>query len=509
MKLMNRRRFLVGTGGAMLALPFLDKLHGSARAHHGAYPKRLIIVTYGMGTVVERWQPPDLGAITGALPYVTAPLEPFKDRCLFVSNCDNAVMGLNSQHAFGHPAKKEGALTGTLLVSAFEGDGTNRMENVISDRDGSADGAGPNGPSVCQLVGSRLRASHHAALSVDLGVNGNPDREHDYVDSNFFFESRANPVSLQVNPARAFNRLFAGLDPDGMVDPAVLARRQRSRSVLDAVRDSFTELRGGLGREDRRRLDEHAGRIRHIELDVERVACAPPMGIPHDGTVDSSYEPFRSMSMNDLAPMMSTILASAMGCDLAPVGRIEFTDQHNPYFGLPTVDDEVARWRAADGAAAWHSMVHGDPSPVTGVPTRPPEPGGDHAPALLDGYRFFVQQFADLLANLDDIPEGPDGHTALDNSLVVLASDFGNGNGHSSRKLCYLLAGNTGPGRLGYHLDLAPGRGFYSDSDYNANHLLTSIIRMCGVTNDDGSPVEEFGLQGFASGVIPDLFSST
>ena len=506
MKLMNRRRFLVGTGGAMLALPFLERLHGTARATGEMLPKRLIVVTYSMGTVVEHWLPPSSGPLSGALPYITAPLEPFRDRCLFVSHCDNAVMGLNAQHAFGHPAKKEGALTGTLLTGAFAGDGTNRIENVIADADGSDQG-GPNGESVCHFIGSHLRRSHHTVPSVDLSVAGRPERDQDYVDSEFFFEGPANPVSLQANPGRAFNRLFAGIDPDGMVDPELEARRRRTKSVLDAVRASFVELQSGLGAEDRRRLTEHAERIRQIELDVERVVCAPPIGIPHDGTVSSPWDPYRDLAMVDLAPMQSRILASAMACDLAPVGRLEFSDQHNPYFGLPIVDDEVARWRAADSASAWHSLVHGDPSPVDGVPTRPRDGSTTWAPALLDGYRFFVEQFAGLLGELDAIVEGPDGRTALDNSLVVLASDYGNGNGHSSRKLGYILAGNTGPGRLGWHHDCAPGAGFYTDSDHNVNHLLTSIINMFCLTDPMGRPYESFGLEGFATGVIPGLFA--
>jgi hypothetical protein len=197
-----------------------------------------------------------------------------------------------------------------------------------------------------------------------------------------------------------------------------------------------------------------------------------------------------------------------MGCNLAPIGRMEFIDQHDPLFGIPNVDDEVARWRAADDAAAWHSLVHGDVSPVDGVPTRPNETFPDaFSPALLDGYRFFVQQYANLLDELDQIVEGPDGRTALDNSLVVLATDFGNGNGHGCMKMGYIMAGNTGPARRGYHLDCAPGAGFYSDSMYSVSQLLVSMIQMFCLTNPDGSLVDEFGLQGFSRGPIDPLFT--
>ncbi len=509
MKKINRRHFLTGAAGATLALPFLTKLDGRRRARAATdplAPRRLIVVTYAMGTVNERFQPSAPGAAF-TLPYVTAPLEPFRDRCLFVSNCDNAAMHLNSQHAFGHPAKKESVLTGTLLTGAFTGDGSNRIENVIPDLDGS-DSGGPNNESVDHFIQTQRMDATHVRGSIDLGVAGRSEREANERESAFFFESRENPLTLQQNPARAFNQVFAGIDTGAGVDPAVLARRQRKKSVLDAVRGSFLELRSGLGPEDQRVLDEHAARIRQIEVNIERVACAPPMGIPGvDGGTAAAFDPFLDMPMAQLAPFMNQIMASAMGCGLAPVGRIEFTEQHNPLFGVATVDDEVARWRAIDNSTAWHSMVHGDPSPVDGVPTRPGSTGGDYATPLLDGYRFFVQQFADLLAALDAIPEGDPGMSVLDHSLVVLSSDFGNGNGHSANKMNFILAGNTGPnGRRGWHVDCGPGYGFYTESDYNTNQLLTSIIAMMCVTNPDGSPIQEFGVQGFTSGTISGLF---
>ena len=84
---------------------------------------------------------------------------------------------------------------------------------------------------------------------------------------------------------------------------------------------------------------------------------------------------------------------------------------------------------------------------------------------------------------------------------------IGFGNGHSSNKMGWILAGNTGPARNGYHLDCAPGKGFYETSDYNTNQLLVSIIQMFCLTNSDGSPINQFGLDGFSTGNIAPLFA--
>jgi hypothetical protein len=164
-----------------------------------------------------------------------------------------------------------------------------------------------------------------------------------------------------------------------------------------------------------------------------RATCAAPDGVNAVG----SYEGQR---MDQLAPLQNRVLAHAMACDLAPIGRIEYGNQQNPRFGIAALDSTLDSAQAYD----WHAMVHGDALPGTTAYLRPgrgPETAYDSR--LLDGYRFFVQQFADLLAELDAIVEGPD-ETALDSSLVVLASDLGEGLGHGHMKMGYVLAGNLG-----------------------------------------------------------------
>src|SRR5690606_6803406 len=140
-------------------------------------------------------------------------------------------------------------------------------------------------------------------------------------------------------------------------------------------------------------------------------------------------------------------------------------------------------WQTAEPGKGWHAMVHGDVSPVDGVPTRPNDQHPDHyADYLLEGYRFFVQTYADILGALDSIPEGMDGETVLDNSLVLLVSDYGDGRGHNSNKMNFVLGGHTGPARLGYHFDCGPGYGFYDRSDYHLNQMLVSLCQMFCLT---------------------------
>jgi hypothetical protein len=186
--------------------------------------------------------------------------------------------------------------------------------------------------------------------------------------------------------------------------------------------------------------------------------------------------PYDELSMMELADFQNRLMAHAMACSVAPIGRIEYLAQQNPHFGIAAIDDVVAT------VQDWHHpIVHA----VDGF--------GQDDPTRVAGFTFFVQKFADLLAHLDAIVEGPDGQTVLDNSLVVLGSDLAEGGGHAAFDLCYAVVGGSGVGRRQFHFD---------GSEHNTNHFLTSLVQIACVTNDDGSPIQQFGLQGFANGPI-------
>ena len=470
---MRRRRFLIGAGGICVGLPMLRRFIDpkAARAAGGDNePTRMITMAYPMGTHLPRWTPDATGS-NFTLPQITEPLAPFLDRCTLISDCPHSVYDLGgNSYVYGHPAKKEGTLTGTLLQAAFSGDGSNHVDNVIESSPEVA--RTPNGPSVDHVIGQALATSQHMRTSVDLAIRGRGGASAAQ-NSEFFYEAAANPVTVNAHPGMAFASLFNGINPDdGEVDEAFLALQRRRKSVLDAVRESFVDLRQGLDAPDRAILDDHADKIRQIELDMPPLAaCSIPEGIPEG---DDAYE---QMPMVETGDLVNRIMAQAMGCGIAPVGRIEYLSQQNPFFGIAAVDDGTAT------ITDWHQAVHAD-----GV--------APADPMRMFGFQFFVQQFANLMGHLDAIVEGPDGQTALDNSLLLLASDYGEGDGHSSRDLCFVIAGGSGPGRRNFHFD---------GQNNTVNDVLNTLIQMACVTNEDGSPLPEFGLPGFGASAISEL----
>jgi hypothetical protein len=488
-KMISRRRVLAGIGGVSLALPWLEKFNGRvAHAAAGDGPKRVIVMAFEMGLPTAAFKPSAAGS-NYTLPYVAAPLEPFKDRLAIVTGLDNKVLKTGGQNfIYGHDGKKESALTGTLTTGAFPSANGNKVSEVRSD--GAPEG-GANGPSLEHLIGQHLRNGQPLS-SIDLGVDGDARNRAPELSrpSHFFFEGPGNAVSLELQPRTVAEKLFADVTGQpAMGDPAIRALRLRKKSVLDAVRASFTDLQQGLGTEDRRRLSDHADRIRQVELDVVAPAsCSPP---------ELGSEAYLGMKMDKLASMQNRVMAHAMACDLAPIGRIEYTNQQNPRFGIAELDSTLDAAGAATGYD-WHAMVHGDPLPNSTAYLRPGR-GTDttYDQRLLDGYHFFVKQFADLLTQLDSISEGADT-TVLDNTLVILASDFGEGLAHAHYGMNYVLAGNLGSAKAG-HVDGAPLRST-DESRFNVNQLLNGVLDMAGVVDGNGQPVT-MGLAGYLEGL--------
>jgi len=487
---MNRRQLLKGLGGITLALPWLEALDNTAWGQGmPARPRRVVVMTYQMGVPRGVWRPSATGT-TFTLPYVTAPLDPFKGRCLFVSDIDHRMLDAGGNgFTWGHPGKSEAALTGSLTTGAFPTTNTNALSEIRTD---AATTGGANSESIEQIIGTALRSGQPFS-AVNLGVDGDR-RTPASLQSRFFFESRGTAVSMDCSPTSAFNRFFANVMPmTPGSDQALRELRQRNKSVLDAVRREFADLRTGLGSDDRRRLDEHAARIREVELlAAPPPACAQPAGIT----------PLTNPNMGQVAPLQIRLLAQAMACNLAPIGRLEFMNQQSPRFGIAGLDSTLDTAAAATGYD-WHGMVHGDPLPGTTAYLRP---GRDQTTTtydqrLQDGYRFFVQQFANLLAELDRFPEGPNT-TVLDNTLCILASDLGEGQGHGHMKMGYVLAGNLGAARRGFHFMASPpNANFYTSSTYNVTQLLHSVLDMAGVGTGGGGTVAELGLRGYLASV--------
>ena len=143
----DRRCFLVGAGGAMLAIPMLEAFAPRrARGQQVAPPKRLVIVTHDNGRMVGNGAPDDwwsprktTGALpaTGAISQMLAELGDVRNEIVTIDGIDNIVRHVAKDMSCGHTDADLTVLT--CKVAAAVGQA--------------------GGPSLDYVAGLRLRAN--------------------------------------------------------------------------------------------------------------------------------------------------------------------------------------------------------------------------------------------------------------------------------------------------------------------------------------------------------------
>ena len=437
MSKVTRRRLLQGLGAGALSLPFLEATMRGARATGlPALPKRLIIVHNQQGTVLDNW------AATGSetsftLPTISAPLAPWQNRMVMVAGVDNRIPNFNST-GNGHDNANLTMLTAQPFL----------------DQNAAVLSAG--GPSVEQVIADRISTTT-PFRRLDFGVGGGTSGGG-LVTSSFLFHAAGDPVALTNDPNRMFATLFADAT---LSDQEIAAQRLRRGTVLDAVNQSFDRLRPRLDVDDRTRLDAHQEKLIELEARVtsESGACtAPTLNLPAD--FDYGFD-------DDVStPVMVDLMVEALACDKTRVATMTFVSGHDPTFPwLDVAGQPVVPTGVYDN---WHGMVH----------------DGRDEPGLVVGFTWYAQQVAALCAALEARTD-VDGDNMLDTSLILWVSEFGNGTGHNTNKVPYMLIGNTGPVAPGRFLDFMNGgpNDAYAPSDHTSNQFLVSLLRMFGGTD--------------------------
>ena len=181
-KRVGRRAFLIGAGGATLALPLLRYTQGRATAEGGPVAKRLIVYFSHGGTIMSRmkdgsfrshvssshhgyndWAPADPGEelVLGPImePLGAAGLGEY----LLLPQAVDNMAGQTQMHGGGHGSANVSALT------AERWDTEDRVDsggNTYTTRL-------PHGPSIDQVIAQRLQMENPTPFtSVDLSVYG-------------------------------------------------------------------------------------------------------------------------------------------------------------------------------------------------------------------------------------------------------------------------------------------------------------------------------------------------
>lgn len=454
----GRRAFLRGAGGAALALPLLEVTHGRAFAQGMPTLRFLTFFEHGgtlsnMGTRsfhdgsakhhgLDYWRPasPDEALELGP---IMASLEPWKAKLNVLQGVDNrAAMAQDQYGRGGHRLSNVTALTAATVDEPEE-------DRYVA-----------LGASIDQVIAERLAATQPVRFqNLHLRVNG-----HNY--GTPYFRAARESVSGESDPRAAFRMIFEGVQTPSGPDPEVVRARQKRRSVLDALLDSYRDFTGKVGASDKHKIDAHLDHLRALELELEDLPPTPACVVPE--------EPPSGGSADVVGPLHIQLMIAAIRCGLTNVANLQIADILTPWTATGTPMNQPRG----------HSLGH---------QAREVGPTGADASKhdgwvaeMTDNRVWRMSLMRQLVEGLDD-PEFLEGdNTILDNSLVLYTSEFSNASQHVARNQPLLLAGGVG-GRLQTGRNLEYNSERVANPNTNAyettastHNVYTSILRLFG-----------------------------
>jgi len=406
----SRRRFIT-SAGVTITLPMLPSLLYSKRAgaQTCAPTRRFLAYMFPNGHHMPEHLPTGTGAGSAwTLPPMLAAMQDLKSELTFVSGLENQ----QRRRELGDHAIGCGALLTARMPTANQQVTNTSVDQIIADAIGG-----------CTRIPSLQLGTQNAGPSDVFGTyytrsvswRGTTQTNADGTLS--FPSGPATPLGKEIDPRKAFDRLFAGTDTDTSAAEAEMRRAMR-KSVLDAVVPHGDWLKVRLNPADRAKVDELFTGIRSLETEIQGgsgggAACTPPAA------------PGTNLDFPRQLEYMHTLMALAFQCDVTRVISFMMGDalnNRNLSF-VPAV-------AAAGGEAGDHAVSHHS---------------GDQA--LVAKFRAMVlwkmEQIAAFLTRLKGMTDA-DGQPMLNNMLVFISSDLADGNRHNHDDKPILLAGRLG-----------------------------------------------------------------
>ncbi len=433
----SRRGFLRGMAQAGAALPLSALLHRSALAAEGGGVPRALFVFIPDGCAPELWHPSG-DTYNFTLPRMTDPLESVRQHCVFLS-------GLNM---YSGGSTHEGGVAKVLTATGYI--------------------------SMDVFIGQYFKdQTPHA--SIHLGVASNHQNGSGYMS----YLGSGQPISPEDNPLSAYERMFG--PPGGVED----IENRRKLSVLDAAMGDLNTLQTRLGQAQRQKLELHMESLREVEnriLAADQAgagACSQPDWNREGWAIPEGYNSYPKYHDRDdqfatVGKLQMDLAVQALSCDMTRSLSLQWSHPVSPTHLQPETG----------ASQRHHDSSHFDASNLAS------------AENFVLYKRWFTEQFAYLLRELDAQPEG-DG-TLLDNTVIFLCSELGHSSRHDHRNMPFVLAGRAGGLETGRALDYSSAHN--GDGETHAK-LLVSIANAVGI------PINSFGYTGHGDGPLQGLYA--
>ncbi len=434
-----RRTFLRGLGTAV-ALPLLDAMTptrvfaaGALGARPGQAPIRMAFLFVPNGMHMPDWTPAREGP-NYDLPKILKSLRPVKRDLLVLSGLTHDK-GRGNGDGPGDHARSAGVfLTG---VQPLKSEGAEVRAGVSVDQ------------KVAKQIG-------HLTRFPSLEIGTEKGRQSGKCDSgyacpysnNISWRDAATPMTKEVSPRAAFERLFAG-DLGREVSERQARRRLFKKSILDFVLEDAHALSGKVGGRDRVKLDEYLSAVREIEQRIERAESetsdrsivvagqAPPEETP------SSYE--------EHIRLMGDVMILAFQADVTRICTFMLANEGSNRSYRPIGVNE-----------GHHTLSHHQNDPVK-------------LAKISNINEFHAKQFAYVVQKMKSTPEG-DG-SLLDNCMILYGAGISDGNRHNNENLPIVIAGKAGG-------TIRTGRHVRYDFETPMSNLFLSMMDRMGVHAD-------------------------
>jgi hypothetical protein len=486
----SRRNFLVGIGGAIVGLPFLEGLTSkTAHASNTIAPFAIFYrrgngVQQGMlfgqaGREPERWWPQVPYGALGVIPDTSA----ISELAAYTSQM-TIVRGL--RHPMGTQlGHREGAVQGLTGAGVKYPGSTPDVFNCDS-----------MGESLDNRICRELTPSNPESLYMSLGDNTGYTPGSAVSFRNTISNGKADTRTGEENLVALYNRIFL----PGLSDvQAQQLLRNRRVSVNDLVRDQLAALQKDprLSAADRDRLALHVQSIRDTET---ALTCTIPPALQGEvadyQSLYAASNGYRGAIAAEAGAMMAKLGALAVRCGAARAVLISM----GPYQDGSEYD-EVPGGAGENFHQVSHRLLSGNvASPNT---------------VAMDLHhkidRFHLQRFKAILDELAAV-DTADGKTLLDHGVCVHYCDQGSGQ-HETTLLPYLYVGSAGGAlKTGLYQNYAtasgPGVQPGSDGEY-AVKLLNTIGAAVGVQNaaktgplDDLNAANNGGIKGRLTALV-------
>lgn len=412
--MMNRRQFLRGAGGAMLALPGLQSL---ARERSATPPSRMAVYYVPIGVIRRGFFPgeqgQDLEKFQGFDPNrrippskfpvgrhewqwtpTLEPLLPHASETLLVTGLDRTFQNGTDVHAQCASCFLSSAAPFEITASAWPLDRT--LDHVVSDH-----------------IGTRTPFK-----TLEFSCNSHRDNRESIYFDNISWYGTGHVAPSMRDPRQVYRRLFRTEESEA------------NRAITDLVLEDARGFRRGLGHEDAGKFEEYLDSIRAIELKLDRLE-----GLRSELSQLSLPEPVAAhLPRGEYIRAMGDLMVVALQTGLTHVATFMVGPER---WDTPMLYESLFK-----KPVSHHMMSH-----------KPKE----YTDSLLKIDRFHVEQYAYLVGRLAEVKE-VDGSSLLDHTLFTMGSGLGDGSTHQYEQLPIVVAGGRALGvRTGGHLHAAPG----------------------------------------------------